>query len=90
MKWAGKPERVKTTFNGRTERGENIFNPFCPEKEQRKRNDPNGGRWSPQLNTFSASVLRYPTIAHSKAALALGLRHIPWVLLYDRLYCVAR
>ena len=23
---------------------ENILNPFCPEKEQRKRNDPNGGR----------------------------------------------
>ncbi len=38
---------------------ENILNPFCPEKVQRKRNDPNGGRWS----------LRYPTIAHSKAAL---------------------
>src|SRR6266550_2123227 len=47
---------------------ENILSPFCPEKEQRKRNDPNGGRWSPQLNTFSASVLRYPAIAHSKAA----------------------
>jgi len=68
MKWAGKPKGVKTTFNGRTERGKYI-NPFCPEKEQRKRNDPSGGRWSPQLNTFSASVLQYPTIAHSKAAL---------------------
>jgi hypothetical protein len=68
MKWAGKPKRVKITFNGRTERGKYI-KPFCPEQEERKRNDPNGGGWSPQLNTFGASVLRYPTIAHGKAAL---------------------
>src|SRR5258705_9787578 len=66
MKWAGKPKRVKTTFNGRTERGKYI-KPFCPEKEERKRNDPNGGGWSPQLNTCGASVLRYPTIPHGKA-----------------------
>src|SRR6476620_11954448 len=52
---------VKTTFNGRTERGKYI-KPFCPEKEERKRNDPNGRGWSPQLNTCGASVLRYPTI----------------------------
>jgi len=66
MKWAGKPKRVKTTFNGRTERGKYI-KPFCPEKEERKRNDPNGRGWSPQMNTCGASVLRYPTIAHGKA-----------------------
>jgi hypothetical protein len=68
MKWAGKPKRVKTTFNGRTERGKYI-KPFCPEKEERKRNDPNGRGWSPQLNTCGASVLRYPTIAHGRQAL---------------------
>src|SRR5260370_31102301 len=55
MKWAGKPKRVKTTFNGRTERGKYI-KPFCPEKEERKRNDPNGRGWSPQMNTCGASV----------------------------------
>src|SRR6266481_2551512 len=31
MKWAGKPKRVKTTFNGRTERGKYI-KPFLPRK----------------------------------------------------------
>src|SRR5258705_13544554 len=66
MKWAGKPKRVKTTFNGRTERGKYI-KPFCPEKEERKRNDPNGGGWGPPHNNWRASVLRYPPIAHGKA-----------------------
>jgi hypothetical protein len=37
---------VKTTFNGRTERGKYI-KPFCPEKEERKRNDPNAGAGAP-------------------------------------------
>jgi hypothetical protein len=66
MKWALKPKRVKTTSMAAPNE-ENILNPFCPEKEERKRNDPNGGRWSPQLNTFGASVLRYPTIAYGEA-----------------------
>src|SRR5712671_3167417 len=58
MKWAGKPKRVKTTFNGRTERGKYI-KPFCPEKEERKRNDPNGRGWSPpneHLRCFCPSI----------------------------------
>src|SRR5258708_31587515 len=58
MKWAGKPKRVKTTFNGRTERGKYI-KPFCPEKEERKRNDPNGRGWSPvALNSQAESTLQ--------------------------------
>src|SRR4029077_16467082 len=72
MKWAGKPKRVKTTFNGRTERGKYI-KPFCPEKEERKRNDPDGRGWSPQLNPCGASVLRYPTIGGVLSARLAGL-----------------
>ena len=41
MKWAGKPKRVKITFNGRTEGGKYI-KPFCPEQEERKRKTPAG------------------------------------------------
>jgi len=42
MKWAGKPKRVKTTFNGRTERGKYI-KPFCPERRNAKEMTPTAG-----------------------------------------------